>query len=157
MKKIVLVGLSGIFILISCTGQKKMDKDLAQLDTIKPKTNYSVHKEYDENGNLISVDSTYSYFYSNIKGDSVRENEIFNQFKMDFGDNFRSMDSLFMNDFYSGMPLNLNDFYTDDFFQQHFEMNHGNIEKIFKQMDSLKNSFYIEQRKQLEKTPKKQL
>ena len=42
------------------TSEKK-DSDLKK-DTIQPKTNIKVHKEYDENGNLTRLDSTYILF-----------------------------------------------------------------------------------------------
>ena len=52
------------------------------------------------------------------------------------------MDSLFMKDFYIEDPFKEFDFYTDDFFQNHFMYRQKRMENIFKEMDSLKNSFY---------------
>ena len=39
------------------------------LNTNQPKVNYKVNKQYDEHGNLISYDSTYTYSYSSPGGD----------------------------------------------------------------------------------------
>lgn len=153
MKKMAFAAVLTAFSIMSCTGQKHTEKTTDNTDSIQPETNFSVHKEYDEHGNLISVDSTYTYFYSNIKNDSLREQEIFNNFKMNLGDHFQSMDSLFMNELYNNqMPFNMNDFYTDDFFQKNFDLKRENIQNIFKQMDSLKNSFYNEQEKAIKQS-----
>ena len=57
--------------LFGCNGQTKNEKMAIQTDTIQPKTDIRVNREYDKNGNLIRYDSTYSYYYSNIEGDTV--------------------------------------------------------------------------------------
>ena len=134
-----------VFFLSACNGQTKSNKEAQKNDTIKPQTKITVHKEYDEQGNLISLDSTYSYFYSNIKNDSILEREIFDKFKLDFDNRFQSMDSLFMKDFFNESPFRINDFYTEDYFQQNFKLHQERINDMFKRMDSLKNSFYKKQ------------
>ncbi|RPD94470.1 hypothetical protein EGM88_12065 [Aureibaculum marinum] len=126
-------------------GQEKTQKNTSKKDTIQPKISSSVHKEYDENGNLISIDSTYSYFYSNIKNDSILEQEFFENFKLDFDKNFPNIDSLFMKDFFMDTPFKMNDFYTDDFFEKRFNLRHNNFIDIFKQMDSIKNRYYLKE------------
>lgn len=151
MKRLIMYAVLLSFTVTSCNGQKKLDKTIVSNDTIKPKTNISVHKEYDENGNLISVDSTYTYFYSNIKNDSALEKEIFDRFKLNFNDHFEPIDSIFMDNFFENTPFNLNDFYTDDFFQQNFKNHQQKLEQIFKEMDSLKNSYYREQKELMKK------
>lgn len=141
---LLLIVLS--FSLSACNGQRKFDKKDNKIDSIKPKTDIQVHKEYDDQGNLISVDSTYSYFYSNIKNDSLLENEVFKKFKSHFDKSFESVDSLYLKDFFMNDPfLDMNDFYTNDFFQNNINSQLQNMQHIFKQMDSLKNSYYKEQ------------
>lgn len=73
---------------------RKKDSDLKK-DTIQPKTTIQVHKEYDENGNLIRLDSTYTYFYSNIKNDSILERDIYKKFKLGFDKELTPLDSVF--------------------------------------------------------------
>ncbi|MET2984142.1 hypothetical protein [Aureibaculum conchae] len=151
MKKIIALSLLLSFSLTSCIGQEKTDKNNSEKDTIQPKINTSVHKEYDENGNLISIDSTYSYFYSNIKNDSILEQQFYKDFKMGFDNNFKNIDSLFMKDFFMDTPFKMNDFYTDDFFENRFELRQKIMRDVFKRMDSLKNSYYLDRKNEIKK------
>lgn len=66
MKKIILVAVLLSFSLISCNAQEKSQKTEQKNDSIQPEVNISVNKEYDEQGNLIRIDSTYTSFYSNL-------------------------------------------------------------------------------------------
>ena len=149
MKKIIALSLLLSFSFINCTGQQKTETNTSEKDTIQPKISSKVHKEYDEDGNLISIDSTYSYFYSNIKNDSILEQKFFKDFKLGFDDNFKNVDSLFMKDFFFDTPLRMNDFYTDDFFENRFDMRQKSIRDIFKRMDSLKNSYYSDRKEDI--------
>jgi hypothetical protein len=101
-----------------------------------PQTDIKVNKEYDENGNLIRYDSTYTYFYSS-EGDPI---------------NFNLNDSLFMNDrFFSNGLFNDSDFFMfpgipsfEDFFNNdNFIMNDPffqDFEKLHQEMiDKMKN------------------
>jgi hypothetical protein len=134
------------FLLLNCNENKgKTNKELSQNDTIKPQTKISVYKEYDEKGNLISLDSSYSYFYSNIKNDSILEKEIFKKFKLDFHKNFMPIDSLSMSDLFQSNLFKLNEFYTDEFFQNNLKLQQEQMTKIYKRLDSIKNIFYKKQ------------
>ena len=146
MKKTLMYLVTLFLLLLSCNENKsKMNKELSQNDTIKPETKIRVHKEYDKYGNLISIDSSYSAFYSNIKNDSILEKEIFKKFKLDFDKNITPMDSIFMNDFFIDESFRLNDFYTDEFFQNSFKLQQERLKNMFKRMDSIKNSYYNKQ------------
>src|SRR4051812_3814635 len=46
----------------------------------KPAVNIKVNKHYDDKGNLVGMDSTYSWYYSNIKGDTARIDSLFHNF-----------------------------------------------------------------------------
>jgi len=158
MKRITII-LSVLFIsFYSCANKK--DKNLAiggnttgmATDSIKPKTNFRVHKEYDENGNLISVDSTYYYFYSNKNIDPKLEEKIFNQFKENFKTHMPQMQHFMFDDFFNNRfsdSIFKNDFYDNDFFLKNFR--DKNFDFFFKQMDSIKNRFYKDQIKALKK------
>ena len=148
MKNIILVATLLFFSLTSCNAQVNSKKSDEKKDSIQPEVNISVNKEYDENGNLIRVDSMYTSFYSNIKSDSILEKQIFEKFKRNFDLNFKPIDSIFMKDSYMMDPFKEFDFYTDDFFENHFRFRQERMKDIFKEMDSLKNSFY--KQKQLE-------
>ena len=130
MKKIILFLVFLLFMLVSCNGQNKTEITSEKKDTIKPEIDIKVHKEYDEDGNLIRIDSSYTYFYSNIKNDSLLEKEIFNNFKFDFNNHFKSLDSLFMKDFFMEEPFNLDNFYTDEFFKDNFKLHQKSIQDI---------------------------
>ncbi len=151
MKKIIVYSLLLSFSLTSCMGQDKTDNSNSEKDTIEPKISSNVHKEYDEDGNLISIDSTYSYFYSNIKNDSILEQKFFKDFQMGFDDNLRNLNSIFRRDFFTDTPFNLNDFYTDDFYENRFNLQQKSIQDIFKRMDSIKNSYYSDRNEALKK------
>ncbi len=148
MKKLMILTSVLLLGLYSCSPKKEAQSDklleAKLIDTIKPKTNYRVHKEYDENGNLISVDSTYSYFYSNKNIDPKRQKEIFEQFEQEFRTRMPQMQNdMFDNFFKEADPFDSifkNNFYTPDFFFKHFKNN--DIEDMFKRMDSIKNRFY---------------
>ena len=101
MKKLVLAIV--FFILsVECKAQ---DNNLSylpnySLDSTKPQTKIIVNKEYDENGNLISFDSTYSYFYSNIQQDSLLGDSTFAQFKTDFCNSYLGNQKPLLNDLF---------------------------------------------------------
>ena len=132
----------------NCQSQNSKEKIKSEVinDTIKPQTKVTVKKQFDEFGNLIHLDSTYSYFYSNIKGDSILEKDVFNKFKLNFNNQFTPLDSFFKNDFFMSSPFNHNDFYTDDFFKNSFKSHQKKIDDLLQQMDSVKNNFYKNQK-----------
>lgn len=148
MKKLALFLLMALS-FFNCQSQNNKAKTKKEVtkDTIKPQTKIKVNKQYDEFGNLISMDSTYTYFYSNIKGDSLLESDIFNKFKLDFNKQFMPLDSMFMQDIFKGSPFKNHNFYTDDFFRDNFKSHQKRIDKLLQQMDSVKNNFYKKQKK----------
>ncbi len=135
----------------NCQGQNNKEKvdNSVERDSLKPQTKIKVNKKYDKNGNLIALDSTYSYFYSNIKGDSVLERDVFNQFKIDFNKQFMPLDSIFAKDFLNSSPFNRHNFYTDDFFKNSFQSHQKKIDKLLRRMDSVKNNFYKNQKREI--------
>jgi len=155
MKKTMIFSVILSFMLVSCNGQNNTERTSQKKDTIKPEIDIKVHKEYDDDGNLIRVDSSYTYFYSNIKNDSLLEKEIFDRFKLNFKGHFPLLDSLFMEDFYINEPFNIENFYTDEFFKNNFKLNQKRIDDILRQMDSLKNSYYNKQKKSMIALPDK--
>ena len=78
MKKLALIVLSlGFF--WSCSSQTEKATSSKNYEDIKgksPQGNWEVHKEFDEHGNLIRKDSTYSYSWSSVNGKQVNPQEM---------------------------------------------------------------------------------
>jgi hypothetical protein len=158
MKRIGILALVISVILTSCNGQKKTEKAELSKETINPKTNIIVNKEYDDKGNLIRYDSTYSSYYSNIKNDSLLGDSVFNNFKDYFNQNYGFSNQPYFNNFFFEDSLLKYDFYKRDFFSNRFENNMEHMDHLFMEMDSLKNSFFNKQFQENEKgkSPKKE-
>jgi hypothetical protein len=139
--------------LFSC--EKKQDhnstllksKNEATSDTLdKPKVSIQVNKRFDDKGNMIGFDSTYSSYYSNRVGDTARLESLMNRFDSYFN---RNNSTFFQNEF---KPLFFNDssrsrFFEDDFFLKQYEQNDHYFKDMVKRMDSIKNHFYHEHNK----------
>ena len=142
MKRLIFFAMMLSLSLSSCNGQKKdLQKDVTK---IEPKTDVKVNKEYDENGNLIRYDSTYTYVYSNIDDTAVRDSILAN-FKKHFNQQYKFSEDPFFNDLFFEDSLMQYDFYKNDFFMNRFKNNMMMMEDLFKEMDSIKNSFYQQQ------------
>lgn len=69
MQKLIFLSLV-LFSVTACQAQDKQPQNRTET-TVKqhtPQGNWTVHKRYDQNGNLIAMDSTYTYSYSSING-----------------------------------------------------------------------------------------
>ncbi|WP_457610124.1 hypothetical protein [Lutibacter sp.] len=141
MKKISLL-LVLLLTISSCNAQAKTDKKEGNVDSIKPKTNIVVHKEYDENGNLIRVDSSYTYVYSTIKNDSLLQKKLFDNLKLNLNNHSQNIDSILFSDFFNDDLFKMNDFYTDHFFNDNFKLQEKELKQYIKKLDSIKNQFY---------------
>ncbi len=137
MKKMMIIFLSAL-LSFGCNAQtgKDIQNDItSKQGEIKPKEDYKVNKIYDDNGNLIGYDSTYTYYYSNIDKDAMVKDSVF----IKFNKYYRSIDSFdrypFKDDFFDG-----NNFNEDDFFKQE-EM----MERMMRRIDSLKNRFLMQE------------
>ena len=148
MKQLVVNCLL-ILMMAGCHAQDNKNENarnrLATADTsYKPKTDIRVNKKYDDKGNLIQFDSTYSYFYSSpLNGkSSIMSDSLFWNFKMPLRENYRSllnsnMDSIFFND-----SLFKYDFFNDDYFSKRFELNMQRFQDMFHKMDSIKTGMF---------------
>lgn len=126
-----------------CNGQKQEDKTEANKNI--PKTNIKVNKEYDEDGNLVRYDSTYSYFYSNIENETIKQDSIFNLFKNNFNQRYFFSDEPYFNDFFFEDSLLRYDFYKQDFFMNRFKDNMRRMDSLFWGMDAWKDEFFKNQ------------
>lgn len=140
----IAFGIVILLLICSCSaekinGQQEIKDSLAANE---PQTKIIVNKEYDENGNLIKFDSTYSYYYSNIEKDSTFGDSSYTLFQEDFFNSFPNIQKPFLNDMFFEDSLLTYDFYKDDFFSNRFRFNRERFDKLFEEMDSLKNKFY---------------
>jgi len=145
-----------VLLLSSCHGntngqsaELKKNQDSLQ----KPKVAIKVNRRYDEKGNMIGFDSTYTSYYSNISGDIAQMDSLMGSFdryfRQDHSSFFRNQfDPLFFNDS-SRYP----DFFHDDFFMRRYELNDPYFRGMMHRMDSIKNNFYKEHRKVDKKPP----
>ncbi len=145
MKRLIFFSMIMFMGLTGCNAQRApKDNEQDSNDTLKvqPDVNIKVNKEYDENGNLIRYDSTYTYVYSNIKNNVQLRDSIFNEFMEHFNDHFGLPDDQLFNNFFFTDSLLQYDFYKKDFFHDRFFENSDLIDKMLREMDSIKNEFY---------------
>lgn len=142
----MLIILSALM-LVSCNAQEKKQLDKKPEETskqkVEPKIDYKVNKEYDENGNLIKLDSTYTYYYSNIDKNAMINDSVFKKFNEHF-----KMKNLFKNslfdEFFKEDVYIEDEFFKEDFFRGNFNRNQEMMNQMMRRMDSLKNEFFIE-------------
>jgi hypothetical protein len=124
------------------TDNNKKDKVVVNDSMSKPQVSVKVNKQYDDKGNLIRFDSTYSYVYSSPKGSMRSGNDsVFSNFRSFFEKNHpslmdRNINSIFFND-----SLFKYDFFNDDYFQKRFELNEKMFGSMYQQMDSIKKDY----------------
>jgi hypothetical protein len=158
MNSIKTILMSSIFILMfsGCDGQtskkdmnsnkNKTDKNKTEnvsIDTLnKPKIKVNVNKRYDDKGRIVQFDSTYSYSYTSPRGQMQSSNDsVFKDFRSFFDKNYsdffnRQNNNIFFND-----SLFKYDFFNEDYFSKRFQLNQKALEKMYQQMDSLKQNF----------------
>ncbi len=143
MKRILFILLVVPLTFLSCNGQKGTIN--SQTADNQPQKNIKVNKEYDENGNLVKYDSTYSYYYSNIGEDSAIRDSIFENFTKHFNQNYSFSDHPYFRDFFFEDSLLNYDFYKKDFFYDRFKDNMARMDSLFREMDVMKNDFFRHQ------------
>ena len=127
-RSLMLLLLAGV--ITSCNAQTSESKKGAQKgdfpktekqDENQPQVNVKVNKRYDDNGNLVGYDSTYTEYYSNLEGDTLMLDSLWNGFQPYMNEHFSGMlnrpfDPLFFDD-----SLMQYDFFNDDYFQKRME------------------------------------
>jgi len=109
----------------------------------KPQESVIVNRKYDENGNLIEFDSTYTSYYSSFEGDTIRIDSIINQFPDFFNDEFFRLRSGSIFDPFFGQDSALHSyFFHDDFFEQQFINQNEDMIRMMQEMDSIKNIYF---------------
>jgi hypothetical protein len=138
-------------ILSSChektNGQNSTDANHASVDsTYKPHVNVKVNRHYDDKGNIVGFDSTYTSYYSNLQSDTAEMDSLMHRFDRYFDrDHFsffrQQFDPLFFND-----STRYPDFFHKDYFLKRYELNDAYMRNMMERMDSIKNKFYEQHR-----------
>ena len=149
--KRVAFSLILILMVAGCNGQdvdRNSKKDLAQVqkgsDSLdpKPKVQWKVNKQYDENGNVVGYDSIYSWSYSNHGNfpPTMNADSIMRSFRSFSNENFPSfwddgdLDRIFPMD-----SLMSRNFSMERFFNNGNLKGFPNMDQWIRQMDSLRN------------------
>lgn len=113
-------------------------------NAVNPKVNIKVNKKYDDNGNLIGYDSTYTWTYSNPAGDSVEVNAdtVLSRFEPFMKERLPLMNDPFYNNMFLNDTNLYNSFFNRDYYLNLWEQENKHMNKIFSQMDSVKNEFF---------------
>ncbi len=154
MKRIVIF-LVFPLLFTACKAQtdKKADKGDSVISenlipqNVQPKVDIKVNKKYDEDGNLIGYDSTYTWSYSTIQGDStfINADTVYSEFSPLFNQQFPEFDNSFKRGFFDMDSLFYNDFLSPDYFYKRWHKELLEQENEFRRMDSLKNEFFKRQ------------
>lgn len=142
MKKIILL-IALYFVAHGCSAQHdEVNETNDSLKTNKPQENIIVNKEYDDKGNLVRFDSSYSYYYSNMQNDSTFGDSTYLNFQSNFFNTFPGFQQPYLDNLFFEDSLLFYDFYKDDFFSNRFKNNRLRFDKLFEKMDSMKNNYY---------------
>ena len=112
----------------------------------QPKESWSVDKEVDEYGNITRYDSTYTWSYSNMEGDSVSidVDSVMRSFNNYFNRNFPSIwGQGFMSPMWNDSLFH-RDFFMDDYFHRRWRNDFFDMDGMMQRMDSLHHRFFME-------------
>lgn len=136
MLAVILAGFT------ACNAQDKGNKSISKSEAEQnaPKGSWKVNREFDENGNLISYDST--YVYSNVEGDTISNpnmNEMVKNFRQFFERNGMKDQSAFFDSFMNDSLSGNQDFFQNDFFRN--QMMAHDFQDQIRKMDSVQREF----------------
>jgi hypothetical protein len=135
--KVMILFLTVNALFLSCNSQEIKGKK--HKGDNKPHEQITVTKRYDENGNLIELDSVYTSYYSTFKRDTFNTENIMNEFSEYFNNN---MGEMFSNNFYTIDSILMPGFFHHDFFENQFLEQNKEMLKMLQQLDSIKNSYF---------------
>ncbi|HBZ35805.1 MAG TPA: hypothetical protein DEO33_05245 [Rikenellaceae bacterium] len=141
MKKLALLLVSFSIVVAGCYGQS--DKKGQPATSVQPKANIKVNKEYDKNGRLIRYDSTYTYVYPGT--DSLFTDEFFKEFEQRFNSYFISPRTYMFPVYPFPQMSPFYEFFQNDSSMVKYNQYRKQIEKLYKEIDSIRNAFYFEQ------------
>jgi hypothetical protein len=144
--RIVLVVMMAVIALTSChdkPGKQASDRaDTARrADTLhKPTADIRVNRRYDDRGNLIGFDSTYTSYYSNFRGDTTKM-DLVKRFDRNFSTGRSTWFNNRVNSFYFSDPL-----FRDDFMMKRLQSNDPHFKDMMHRIDSVNGRFYEDQK-----------
>ncbi|HQW42217.1 MAG TPA: hypothetical protein PK149_13670 [Flavobacteriales bacterium] len=140
----MVVAAATVLQLAACNAQDKptgtthqQDRTTLRVDT--PEVDIKVNKQYDDQGNLIGFDSTYTSIYRGKVGDRAFMDSVFRDFQPGFRTRFPFLDDPGFNDLFFQDSLMHHDFFHDDFFRRRMELNERYMQRMMAHMDSVKN------------------
>ena len=139
MKAKILVAVFIFSGLVSCNSQTAKSGKNKDEKMSKPHEEVTVNRKYDENGNLIEFDSTYTSYYSNVTGDTIAMDSVLSQFPEYFNNSF---DFDFPEYFFDTDSAWNPEFFHRDFFESQFMEKNEEMRRMIQQMDSIKNEFF---------------
>ena len=140
MKTLAIIPLVAMS-FVACHAQDQKE-EITKQET-QPKESWRVNKEVDNNGNVIRYDSTYTWSYSIMNGDT---NTVQLDSVMDsFDDFFKTQLPFLWSNHFSFSPhhdsLLRNNFFKPNYFFDQWEQQHFNVKKMLQEMDSIRNEF----------------
>ncbi|MEZ4740171.1 MAG: hypothetical protein R2818_12660 [Flavobacteriales bacterium] len=133
------------------TKKEPVPKDTeAVIDT--PKVDIQVNKRYDEAGNLIAFDSTYTSIYRGRTGDQAFLDSVFRDFKPMFRSRYPFLEDPGFNDLFFQDSLMHHDFFHDDFFRRRMQLNEEYLQRMMEEMDAMKNDYLDQQMQRHERS-----
>jgi hypothetical protein len=144
MKKLLAIVL--LFSVIGCNGQdkktKKTKETAIQTEQNSPHSSWKVNKKYDDKGNLIRYDSTYTWTYSSGgKSQQVDADSVMASFRKEFNLEFPSFFNKSFGDPIWSDSLFYDDFTSPDYFMHKWEHHYFDMRSMMKKMDSMRNAF----------------
>lgn len=137
MKQVILAMALAIAVT-GCHAQQKQEEQQVKIETPgpaptnEPKAAWKVNKQYDEKGNLIRYDSTYTWSYSS-KGGHIDADSFFSR---------QWHNGFFSNGF--GPQWSDSSFFYPGFFMRRWQSQNMQMQKMLQQMDSLNKAFFKE-------------
>lgn len=151
MKRILI--FIGVLPLLLAGCSKSTSKVSPITEDTVPESHVNVTKEYDNDGNIIGYDSTYSYYYSNVRENTLKRDSLFDLFRNQFYKKYPISNHLFFDNLFFQDSLLKYDFYKRDFFSTRFRHNMRKMDNMFLQMDSMKDDFFGRQFMQKNENP----
>lgn len=158
MKRTLLL-LPTLLLMVSCHGQEQKDQPKKTKDNIaqeQPKGNWEVNREYDEDGNLISYDSIYSWSSSDAAKNMAKmdKDSLLQSFQMHMSKGFSPFDDENFSSFFADDSLFTKHFFQNDFFESQLGKDFMDLNEMHKRMAEMQKKF-MEEYHQTPKEPKK--
>ena len=152
MKKTYFILLAVAILMISCN-RPSTNEHLAGMDTFA-KDSLIVNKQYDSAGALVLHDHAYSDYYAATDSDLILKDSIYRNFLSTFNKLYFFSDQPYFNHLFFVDSLLKYDFYRKDFFTNRYKNNTMKMDKLFHEMDSVKNKYFEDEYQKLKNAGK---